>query len=167
MYSQRRLFRRFHNNLALFILTKGPKLSHIWALFISVTIFLGLFLAGMKEVICGYCPCKFLSLTMELWLEEIICATNFYCNKFLKYMYKELVPIENLGRWIGPRRRNGPLASAPLALARYLNKVQIQSRYNYSKYELHFPTENMWQTLSPVPTLCGLPLLALSPTLWL
>ena len=69
----------------------------------------------LEEVICGYCPCKFLSLTMELWLEEIICATNFYCNKFLKYMYKELVPIENLGRWIGPRRRNGPLSECPLS----------------------------------------------------
>ena len=69
----------------------------------------------LEEVICWYCPCKFLSLTMELWLEEIICATNFYCNKFLKYMYKELVPIENLGRWIGPRRRNGPVSECPLS----------------------------------------------------
>ena len=40
-------------------------------------------------------------------------------NKFLKYMNKELVLIESLVRWIGPRRRKGPLASAPLALARY------------------------------------------------
>ena len=28
-------------------------------------------------------------------------------------------PVENLVRWNGPRRRNVPLASAPLALARY------------------------------------------------
>ena len=46
------------------------------------------------------CPCKFLSLTMELWLEEVICATNFCCNKFLKYMNKELVLIESLVLWI-------------------------------------------------------------------
>ena len=80
----------------------------------------------LEEVICGYCPCKFLSLTMELWLEEIFCATNFYCNIFLKYMYKELVPIENLGRWIGPRRINGPLSECPLsASAIYLIKSVI------------------------------------------
>ena len=79
----------------------------------------------LEEVICGYCPCKFLSLTMELWLEEIICATNFYCNKFLKYMYKELVPIENLGRWIGPRRINGPLSECPLSASAIFQATEL------------------------------------------
>ena len=84
----------------------------------------------LEEVICGYCPCKFLSLTMELWLEEIICATNFYCNKFLKYMYKELVPIENLGRWIGPRRRNGPVSECPLSASAIFPK-NVTKTTNY------------------------------------
>ena len=52
--------------------------------------------------------------------KKIFFYLNFCCKNFLKYMNKELVLIESLVRWIGPRRRNGPLASAPLALARYL-----------------------------------------------
>ena len=47
-------------------------------------------------------------------------------------------PVENLVRWIGPRRRNGPLASAPLALARYSGKFFFLGkvfRYDVPKME--------------------------------
>ena len=45
-------------------------------------------------------------------------------------------PVENLVRWIGPRRRNGPLASAPLALARYFWTIFYNSNIQNLKLEL-------------------------------
>ena len=55
-------------------------------------------------------------------------CNKFYCNKFLKYKYKELVPIENLGQRIGPRGRNGPLSECPLstsAILKYAENTEL------------------------------------------
>ena len=59
-----------------------------------------------------------LSLQIFVIEYETIIGRGYLCNKFLvqqflKYMNKELVPIECLVRQISPCRRKGPLASAP------------------------------------------------------